>query len=143
MKTIDVEAKSEQAKKLHSEGFNCAQSVVLSFVEELNIDSALAERIALPFGGGVAKMGEICGCVSGMAVLSGFVPENMDENGKADRKKCFLWIQQLTDKFRNECGDIVCRRLKGIEAGSSKPPQSCKDLIGTAARLVAEKLNEE
>ncbi len=143
MKNIDVEAISAKAKQLHAEGFNCSQSVVLSFVDVLNIDADLAERIALPFGVGVAKMGEICGCVSGMAVLSGFVPENMDENGKADRKKCFLWIQELTDKFRNECGDIVCRRLKGIEPGSSKPPQSCRDLVAAAARLVAEKLNEE
>ena len=94
-------------------------------------------------GGGVAKMGEICGCVSAMAVLSGFVKENQTEDGKVDTMKSHAWTRDLAEKFRNECGDIVCRRLKAPEATTGKQPKHCRELVGIAARLVAEKLNAE
>jgi C_GCAxxG_C_C family probable redox protein len=141
MMKIDIENKVSQAMDLHSRGYNCAQSVVMVFAEDLKLDKGLAETIAAPFGGGVAKMKEVCGCVSAMALLSGFVEDNIGSDGKVDVMKTYDWTKCLADKFRNQCGEVVCKRLKGLEPGSSKPPQACRELIATAVRLIGEKLS--
>jgi C_GCAxxG_C_C family probable redox protein len=141
MMKIDIENKVSQAMDLHSKGYNCAQSVVMVFAEDLKLDKGLAETIAAPFGGGVAKMKEVCGCVSAMALLSGFVEDIIGSDGKVDVMKTYDWTKCLADKFRNQCGEIVCKRLKGLEPGSSKPPQACRELIATAVRLIGEKLS--
>ena len=140
MMKIDIENKVSQAMDLHSKGYNCAQSVVMVFAEDLKLDKGLAETIAAPFGGGVAKMKEVCGCVSAMALLSGFVEDNIGSDGKVDVMKTYDWTKCLADKFRNQCGEIVCKRLKGLEPGSTKPPQPCKELIATAVRLIGKSI---
>ena len=143
MENMNIEDKSKQAKQLHSQRYSCSQSVVMTFAEDLGIKSELAERMSAAFGGGVAKMGEVCGCVSAMAVLSGFVKENQTIEGKVDKMKAMAWTKDLAEKFRNECGDIVCRRLKAPDATTGRQPKPCRELVGIAARLVAEKLNAE
>ena len=143
MKSMNKENKTAKAKQLHSQGFNCSQSVVMTFAEDLGLKSELAERMSAAFGGGVAQMGEVCGCVSAMAVLSGFVKENQTIEGKVDKMKAMVWTKDLAEKFRNECGDIVCRQLKAPEAITGRTPKPCRELVGIAARLVAEKLNAE
>lgn len=143
MESMNKEDKTAKAKQLHSQGFNCSQSVVMTFAEEAGINPDMAERMSAALGGGVAKMGEICGCVSAMAVLSGFVKENQMADGKVDTMKAHAWTRDLAEKFRNECGDIVCRRLKAPEATTGRQPKPCRELVGIAARLIAEKLNAE
>ena len=143
MENMNIEDKSKQAKQLHSQRYSCSQSVVMTFAEDLGIKSELAERMSAAFGGGVAKMGEVCGCVSAMAVLSGFVKENQTIEGKVDKMKAMAWTKDLAEKFRNECGDIVCRRLKAPEAITGRQPKPCRELVGIAARLIAEKLSAE
>ena len=143
MKSMNKEDKTAKAKQLHSQRYSCSQSVVMTFAEDLGIKSELAERMSAAFGGGVAKMGEVCGCVSAMAVLSGFVKENQTIEGKVDKMKAMAWTKDLAEKFRNECGDIVCRRLKAPEAITGRQPKPCRELVGIAARLIAEKLSAE
>ncbi len=138
---IDIENKVSQAMDLHSKGYNCAQSVVMVFAEDVLLDRNIAETMSAAFGGGVAKMREICGCVSAMALLSGFVEDNIGSDGKPDVMKTYDWTRSLADEFRNQCGEVVCKKLKGIEPGSSKPPQACRELIATAVRLIGEKLS--
>ena len=140
MTDLEIEKKVAQAMELHSQGYNCAQCVVLVFAEDVKLDRRLAETIAAPFGGGVAKMKEVCGCVSAMALLSGFIKENIGVDGKVDVMKTYDWTKCLADKFRNQCGEIVCKRLKGLEPGSTKPPQPCKELIAAAVRLIGESI---
>ncbi len=137
---MDAEKKRQEAMQLHADGYNCCQSVVMAFCKELNLEPNLAETMSVSFGRGLAKMGEVCGCVSAMAILSGFVKENQTEDGKVDTKKSVEWTRTLAEEFRTECGDIICRRLKGAEEGSSKPPRSCRELVGEAAALIAAKL---
>ena len=61
----------EKAGALFLEGYNCAQSVVLAFADEMGIPKETAARIASSFGGGLGRLREVCGCVSGMAIVAG------------------------------------------------------------------------
>ena len=59
---------AEKARALFREGYNCSQAVVGAFSEELGMDPALAMRLVSGFGGGMGRMREVCGAVSGIPV---------------------------------------------------------------------------
>ena len=68
---------SKKARKLFREGYNCAQSVFCTFAEDFGLDFETALKLASSFGGGMGRMREVCGAVSGMfmaAVLNTVIP---------------------------------------------------------------------
>ena len=75
--------RSEQAKELFLSGYNCAQSVVLSFADDLKFSKELAQKMAAGFGGGMGKQQETCGAVTGaimvLGLLKGEQVNNNDE----------------------------------------------------------------
>ena len=111
------EERMETALTLHKKGCNCCQSVVMAYVDKLPIDNEAAMNVAAPFGRGLAGTREICGCVSGMAMVCGLTGHTAD-------------VRPLIEKFRKEHGDIVCARL----LVSGKKP--CPDMITSTAGLL-------
>ena len=65
--------KKERAMALFTQGYNCAQSVVLAFADELDADEATLARLSSSFGGGFGRMREVCGAVSCMAIVLGLL----------------------------------------------------------------------
>ena len=115
------EERINAARQLHHSGCNCCQSVVLAYADRLPIDEQNAKNVAAPFGRGLAGMREVCGCVSGMAMVCGLTGHTAD-------------VRSLIEKFRTEQGDIVCGRL--LKAGK-KP---CPEMVADAAGLLADLL---
>lgn len=75
--------KSEKAVELFKKGYNCSQSVFGAFAEDLGIDFETAVMISSSFGGGMGRMREVCGAVSGMFMAAGIKygysdPKNMN-----------------------------------------------------------------
>ncbi len=62
---------AEKAKELFESGYNCAQAVTLAFADEMGMTKEEAARISSSFGGGIGRLREVCGCVSGMALVAG------------------------------------------------------------------------
>lgn len=113
------EERMEKARELHKRGCNCCQSVVMAYADKLPIEPEHAMDVAAPFGRGLAGTREVCGCVSGMAMVCGLTGHTSD-------------VRQLIEKFREEEGDIVCGRL--LKMGK-KP---CPEMVADAAGLLAE-----
>ena len=109
----------EKARGLHQQGCNCCQAVVMAYADKLPIEAKAAMDVAAPFGRGLAGTREVCGCVSGMAMVFGLTGHTAD-------------VRTLIDKFRAEEGDIVCGRLL---AAGKKP---CREMVADAAGLLAE-----
>lgn len=70
---MDIEARVRRAEELFHEGYNCSQSVLLAFADLTGVDEALLEKISIGLGGGVGRLREVCGAVSGMAMVAGFI----------------------------------------------------------------------
>lgn len=70
---MDIEARVRRAEELFHEGYNCSQSVVLAFADLTGVDEALLEKISIGLGSGVGRLREVCGAVSGMAMVAGFI----------------------------------------------------------------------
>ena len=72
MKAFDIEERVEKAKRLFKEGgYNCCQAVVLAYNDIFGMDDVTAATVASGFGGGMGRMREVCGSVSGMTILAG------------------------------------------------------------------------
>ena len=116
---MDKEGRIERAKALHRQGCNCCQAVVMAYADRLPIGEREAMDVAAPFGRGLAGLREVCGCVSGMAMVCGLTGHTAD-------------VRPLTEKFREENGDIVCGRL--LQMGK----RPCNEMVGYTAGLLAE-----
>ena len=151
---VDVNERAQQARKYFESGYNCAQSVFLAFRDVTGLDEELAAKFSAPFGGGMGRLREVCGTVSGMSMVAGFLYPNTRPNDMPSKKRTYAAVQGLAEKFRAENGSIVCRELLGLAQRKDDPTPSertkeyykrrpCAEYVAIAARLVAEKINAD
>ena len=92
---IDIEARVEAARNNFLSGYNCAQSVVLAYNDLLGMDDRLAATVSASFGGGMGRMREVCGTVSGMSLLAGFISPAVDPTNMSQRKANYALVQNF------------------------------------------------
>jgi len=159
MKNIDIEKRVEKARKLFKEGgYNCCQAVVLAYNDVFGIDDETAASLSSGFGGGMGRMREVCGSVSGMVMLAGLIAPATDPSAKADRTRNYALVQEMAGKFKEINGSIVCKELLGlVPIGSGAPSakespepsdrtaeyykkRPCEELVAISARIAGEKI---
>ena len=149
---VDVEQRAKQARELFLSGYNCAQAVFIAYRDVAELDEQMAATIAAPFGGGLGRLREVCGAVSGMTMVAGYLAPNSQPNDNENKKKLYSLVQSLAEEFRLENGSIVCRELLGLTQQKDEPTPSprtgeyykrrpCADYVEIAARIVGEKIN--
>lgn len=145
--------KSEQAKAYFKEGYNCSQSVALAFCDEIGIDKTKLLRIVSSFGGGMGRMREVCGAVSGMFFVAGALYGYDQPKDPEAKKVHYARIQELAARFKAETGTIICRELLGLEGKDNSPVPSertpeyykkrpCGEMIALAAGIMETYLQE-
>jgi C_GCAxxG_C_C family probable redox protein len=150
---VDINERVETARNYFLEGYNCAQSIALAYHDVMGIDKELSATMAAPFGGGMGRLREVCGTVSGMFMVAGFIAPNAQPNDTANKKSCYALVQSLAERFREENGSIVCRELLGLTQQKDDPTPSprteeyyhrrpCAEYVAIAARILGEKINE-
>lgn len=146
--------KREIAEELFVEGYNCTQAIVRTFADEANTDIDILTKIASSFGGGMGRLREVCGAVSGMFLLDGLIEGYTDPQDRSAKAEHYARIQHLAAKFIERNGSIVCRELLGIKVQtvSAMPDERtpeyyrtrpCARLIGDAAEIFEEHLKEK
>lgn len=108
----------EQARSIAEanfhQGYTCSQAVLCTFAETLGISKETAMKTALAFGGGMCRMREVCGTVSGMLMALGLLEGSGGVSSKDEKDTVYAGGQQLADQFRKDHGSIVCRELLGL-----------------------------
>lgn len=156
---FDIEERVAKARRLFKEeGYNCCQAVVLAYGDLFGLDDKLAASLSSGFGGGMGRMREVCGSVSGMVLLCGLALPADDPSSKAGRTGNYALVQEVAGEFRRINGSIVCRELLGlVPMGTSQPApvespepsdrnpeyykkRPCEELVGISARIIGEKL---
>lgn len=144
---------AEMAKALFEEGYNCAQSVTLAFADEMGLDREMAARIASSFGGGLGRLRQVCGCVSGMAIVAGELYGYADPGAREEKADHYRLIQELAGEFERQAGSIICRELlSGITGDTAPVPEErtkdyykkrpCGELAALAAGILEKKIEE-
>lgn len=136
----------EKAAELFLNGSNCAQAVVVAFCDVTGLTPAFAAKMACSFGGGMGRMREVCGAVSGMLMVLGLLYGYEDPGEKDCNKKAhYALVQQLAGQFREEVGSIVCREiLKNPPSDPNPAPRTaefyrkrpCTRMVMTAAGIL-------
>lgn len=161
---FDPVERGERAERFFREGYNCCQSVVLAFSdmisESYGLDENALASLTSGFGGGFGRLREVCGAVSGMTIMAGFIHPAADPSIKPDRTSNYALVQDFASAYKAENGSIVCRELLGLSGSSSRPSSAgpvespvpsdrtpeyyrkrpCGQLVRFAATTVARKL---
>ena len=61
------------AEQNFENGYNCAQAVLLAFSDLTGLEEKAALSLASSFGGGMGRLREVCGAVSGMFMVAGLL----------------------------------------------------------------------
>lgn len=117
---FSAEERAERAARSFFEGYNCCQSVLLAFSDLLPLSREDLLRVGSGFGGGMARMREVCGCVTATAMIAGYISpaeDPADQNAKRDN---YALVQELAAAYREKMGSIVCREILGIRADAKQ-----------------------
>ena len=135
------------AREAFKEGYNCAQCIAIAFADVMDIDESTAKKLTSSFGGGMGRMREVCGAVSGMFMVAGLIYGNVKP--KADHYKL---IQDLANEFKEENGSIICKELIGAKGPEAPTPEKrtekyylkrpCADLVEIAADIIDKYIKE-
>ena len=132
--------RKEKALEFHSKGYNCAQSVALTFCDEFGADNETTFRLAEALGFGLGCM-HACGALTGMGLVVGMKMSDGNLEAPKTKKQCFKMMSQLTEKFEEKVGSTICREIKGVETGNVL--RSCNGCITDAVELIEEYLIEK
>ncbi len=99
-----------KAAELFLQGYNCAQAVTVAFADVTGLTPEFSAKMASAFGGGMGRMREVCGAVTGMlAVLSLLYGYSTPDDTL--KKEHYTVVQALAAQFREQTGSIVCREI--------------------------------
>ena len=153
MNDIDKSIYAKKAMDLFKEGYNCSQAVFLAFENKYNIDRTTALKLSSSLGGGMGRLREVCGAVSGMFLVAG-VLYGYDDSKDYDKKtEHYARIQQLAKEFETMNGSIICRDLLGLGKEKESPApdkrtdeyykkRPCAELVGMAAAIMEQYISD-
>lgn len=143
--------RSYRAGEFFMSGYNCAQSVTMAFADLIGMDEKGAARLASPFGGGMGRLREVCGAVSGMLIVFGIL-YGYDQAGDDDIKHAvYDQAQQLALSFKDRIGTIICREILDNPPSDPKPTprteafykeRPCARMVMTAAAILEQFIAE-
>ncbi len=144
--------RSELALARFREGYNCSQSALSAFAEELGAPLEIALRIAAPFGGGIGRQGEVCGAASGALMALG-LRFGEASGDKAAKERAYAVAAEFMRRFEARCGALRCRDL--IQADMTTPEgladarerkvfaSDCPRFVAAAVEIAEDLMREE
>lgn len=142
--------RADRAEELFRQGYNCSQAVAGAFCESFGMDMDTVLRLSCPFGGGLGRMRQVCGAVSGMAMVAGMVNGNTVGGDQQAKGENYKLVQRMAARFEEQNGSIICRELLGLQ---TKPKETsvpsarseeyykkrpCVQLVRDAAAIAGE-----
>ena len=142
---------AEKARELFvDKKLNCAQSVAAAFADDFGYSQEDIVRLSAAFGGGIARMREVCGAVLGIAMVMGMAEGGFDPGDSNEKQSLYKHTQILSDRFRDRNGSIICGELLGVKRNGNRPSERnkeflkrpCAEYVEFAASLLEEYLNQ-
>lgn len=128
--SLTLEQRIERARRLHAQGYNCSQCVLMVFDDVHGLDPATSARVAAGLGKGVGGCMQTCGTVTGMAIAAGLI----SYASPADKQRTYADVHTMADEFKSLNGSTLCGEL--LKPGR-KP---CMELIADAITILHNRL---
>ncbi len=117
----------ERAVSCFKEGFTCSQAMLSTYGPQLGLNHELALKVSGAFGGGMARMGETCGAVTGAFMVIGLKHGKTKIEDKQAKEKTYGLVKEFVDRFKSRNGSIVCRELLGCDISSPEGSNLAKE----------------
>lgn len=142
---------AKKAGELFVNGYNCAQAVLCAFNDVTELSEREAILTASALGGGIARLREVCGAVSAMAIVLGFVYGSETPGDHDAKLALYAHVQEAAGLFKAQNNDtIICRELLGaLNDGKLQPEKRtaeyykarpCRLFVERAAQILDEYL---
>lgn len=144
---------AKKAMDYFKQGYNCSQAVFLAFSDLYNMDESTALKLSSSFGGGMGRLREVCGAVSGMFMVAGIIYGYESPQDQEKKSEHYERIQELAAEFQSINHSIVCRELLGLTQKKDIPvpeqrtaeyykKRPCVEMVGTAAAIMEKYIME-
>lgn len=139
---------SEKALELFKQGFNCSQAVFCAFCDKFDMDEKTALKVAAGLGGGVGRMREVCGAMTGASLVVGMLYGATDGKDKEGKALTYKKVQEIAEEFKKQNGSVVCKELLGLskETKETHIPEErtehyykkrpCSEIVRSTAEIV-------
>ena len=138
----------ELAVSLFKQGFSCSQAVLAAYGDHFGLDREVALRVAAGFGGGMGRMAQTCGAVTGAYMLIGMKHGNVDAKERRAKEKTYELVREFAGRFTDHHGSLLCRELLGCDVSTPEGLQHlkekklaatvCANLVRNAAAIIGE-----
>ena len=139
----------EKALELFDQGYACAQSIVLAFSDEFDLDRKQAALISSNFGGGMGRLRRTCGALTGAFMILGFKFGNSNADDFQTKIASYQLVQEITAKFEKIHGTSMCEDLIYTHASEEQVIKRehhrliCRKVIADAVELLEEMLKQD
>ena len=133
-----------------AEGFSCSQAILGTYAEMLGLERQTALRLAASFGGGMGRMAQTCGAVTGAFMVLGLKYGSTSAQPGEAKERLYGLVREFADRFRRRQGSIVCKDLLGCDLSTPEGVRLakeegivqavCPQIVRYAAELLEELL---
>jgi len=130
---------------------NCAQSVIRAYADDFNLDKDKALSISVGFGGGIGRLQEICGAVSGAIMVLGLASNFKEGDGRDKINAAYSKTRDFVADFTREKGTYKCRELLDCDLQSEEGHkyfvehnlrENCKGYVRLCCELLDKHLKQ-
>jgi len=135
-----MESPEELAIRYFNSGYNCAESVLKAVAESADVNNEDPQRFATGFGGGIARQGYTCGCLTGAVMAVSLLAGRIAPEDVAGKDRVYAATTRLFEKFKGQAGAFDCRDISGLKFDQATHVNVCCPLVGFAAREASEEI---
>jgi len=151
IKDSEIESRVSTATAYFEQGYNCSQSVFMAYSDIYGIEPEMAAKLATSFGGGMGRLREVCGAVSGMFLVLGMEYPFTDTKDKESKNTNYKAVQRTANEFKSVMGSYICADLLKLKHEPQNPESSernkvyyksrpCTRCVKLAAEIVGKEL---
>lgn len=124
----------EEALSLHSQGYNCCQSVCMAYADKLNMDKDILFKLSEGFGAGMGNLQGTCGALTAATMIAGLVNSGGINAERRTKTKTYRLAAEINKEFAEKAGSMYCKDIKGV--GTGKVLRSCDGCIEDACDII-------
>lgn len=131
---------------LFDEGYACSQAIVLTFSGHFGLDERTAKLISSAFGGGMGRLREKCGAVTGGFMMLGLAFGNEDPKDLKTKLEAYKKVRELDKQVillheTSSCSGLLKKHATKAEVEERKHHKIiCRKVVGDVAGLVYDQL---
>jgi C_GCAxxG_C_C family probable redox protein len=140
----------ESAVGCFQSGGNCAQAILSTYGQPYGLDESTALKLSAGFGGGMGRLGEVCGAVTGAFMVLGLHVGAASAGDAQGKERTYALVAEFARRFEARRGCLHCRQLLGCDLNTPEGLQAAKDrklfttlcpcLVAEAATILEEML---